>query len=100
MKVVIDIPNGRYEELMTDDIHLVVPIFKEDIIATLPNDHGRLIDADELKAAMHMNGYKGFATHHDVNVIFEYISNAPTIIETDKAESEGTTCQKKILRDS
>ena len=46
--------------------------------------HGRLIDADELKAAMYMDNYKGFATRHDADVCFNYVNNAPTIIEAEE----------------
>lgn len=49
MKVVIEIPDDRYNQLMNDDIYLDTPIFREDIIATLPKGHGRLIDADDLE---------------------------------------------------
>ena len=58
MKVVIDIPDDRYNQLMTDDIHLDVPIFKEDIIDTVVcsrnkcREDGRKRGADILASAI------------------------------------------------
>lgn len=49
--------------------------------------HGRLIDADELIATMHMDGYAGFATMHDANLCIRYINNMPTIIEAEKIDA-------------
>lgn len=52
----------------------------------LPKGHGRLIDSDELKRIIQENDVlymTGF------NVRLCDINNTPTIIEADKAESEG-----------
>ena len=79
MKVVIDIPDGRYEELMTDDIYLDVPIFREDIIATLPKNHGRLIDADDLE---HITVCSKTRNSGITRI------EAPTIIEADVPDTD------------
>ena len=47
--------------------------------------HGRLIDADELKANIHMEGYRGYRARYDGAVTtFNYINDAPTIIEAEE----------------
>ena len=91
MRIVIDIPEHLYEVVKEDGI----PLYKEerkvlaDAIANgtpIPKGHGRLIDADELKSHIHMENYKGFRIRTDGTVAFEYINDAPTIIEADKGE--------------
>ena len=84
MKIVIDIPDGRYEELMTDDIHLVVPIFKEDIIATLPKCYGDLADKGDILHDIDCD--EEMRLGKNVEWVREVIRNAPTII---KASEEG-----------
>jgi len=80
MQIVIDIPDGRYNEIMTDDIYLDVPIFKEDIIATIPKGHGAIVDVDTIDL-----NQDEFITQSDYYAAECAIENAPTIIE---AESE------------
>ena len=84
MKIVIEIPDGRYSELMTDDIHLVVPIFKEDIIATLPEPHGDLADKGDIIHDIDCD--EEMRLGNNVEWVREVIRNAPTII---KASEEG-----------
>jgi len=115
MKVVIEIPDDRYNQLMTDDIYLDVPIFREDIIATLPKGHGRLIDADafisKMEDASTRNKYKELLiddclTVDDVfQAIIESLQNiglaegdAPTIIEAD-SEEDGLDNLDSMLED-
>lgn len=90
MQIVIDITDSRYNEIMTDDIYIDVPIFKEDIIATIPEGHGRIvdigkIDKDKIESdnpiiSLTING------EYIEAVSLDYLNNLPTIIE---AESEG-----------
>lgn len=54
----------------------------------LPKGHGRLIDADELKADIHMNKRNKYATQRDVDCTFILLNDASAIIEADKTESE------------
>lgn len=54
-------------------------------LVALPDKHGRLIDADELKANIHMEGYRGYRARDDGAVTtFNYINDAPTIIEAEE----------------
>jgi len=84
VKIVIDLPDDRYNQLMTDDIYLDVPIFREDIIATLPKGYGRLIDADKLKKVYETTEDAEYCEWTLYGVISE-IDDAETIVE---AESE------------
>lgn len=84
MQIVIDIPDGRYNEIMNDDIYIDVPIFKKDIIATIPEGHGRLIDVDELK---HFCKEHNIDQSINVGMLFILLADAPTVIEAD-TESE------------
>ena len=43
--------------------------------------HGRLIDADEFKASIHMNHLGKFATNRDVQVLYRLLDKAPTVLE-------------------
>lgn len=43
--------------------------------------HGRLIDADEFKASIHMNHLGKFATNRDVQVLYKLLDEAPTVLE-------------------
>ena len=52
----------------------------------LSKGHGRLIDADEIQFEN-----AEFDTYGDYSRAFDAIDYAPTIIEADKAESEGGT---------
>ena len=49
-------------------------------LVALPS-HGRLIDADEFKASIHMNHLGKFATNRDVQVLYKLLDEAPVIVE-------------------
>lgn len=92
MKLVIDIPRKTYEHIRADGGHGYFNLWDEDnrIVTKavfnskpLPEHHGRLIDADELKK------YK----YHDSDrfenaVAVAQIDWAPTIIEAEGSDSE------------
>lgn len=82
MKLIIDIDEWQYQEVCRNkgSYDFAYQVANG---TPLPKHYGKIIDADELKATMHMNGYKGFATKHDIDVCFDYINNAPTIIEKE-----------------
>ena len=46
----------------------------------LPKEHGRLIDADELKLGIINEHFESFA---DYESVIDYINSAPTIIESE-----------------
>ena len=54
------------------------------IIGEIPDRHGRLIDADEFKASIHMNHLGKFATNRDVQVLYRLLDKAPTILEASE----------------
>ena len=64
---------------------------------TLPKGHGRLIDADKLKveleygirAGNYEEGYDKYAHINNMDDCVDAVVYADTIIEADKAESEG-----------
>ena len=84
MKIVIEIPDDRYKQLITDDIFLDVRIFKEDIIATLPKVHGDLADKGDIIHDIDCD--EEMRLGKNVEWVREVIRNAPTII---KASEEG-----------
>ena len=92
MKLIIDIPEEDYLKLIKTDengekeIPLGLLLSLWDSVkykcTTLPKNHGRLIDADELyDSLIFPNSLFGKAFK-------EILDDAPTIIEADKAESE------------
>lgn len=90
MKIVIDIPEGDYLNLIKTDengekeISLGLLMFLWDCVkyncTPLPKGHGRLIDADELKRI-----WKGCKF---VGSIGPVLDCRPTIIEADKESEE------------
>lgn len=70
---------GAYE---LETIDMFLKAFNNGI--QLPNGHGRLVDADEIQFEN-----AEFDTYGDYSRAFDAIDGAETIIETDKAESEG-----------
>ena len=81
MKIVIDIPDKKYESLKmmeSDTIDWRLGVVEKAIIngTPLPKGHGRLIDAD----ALPLNSID------DANYGSNYIRIAPTIIEADKGD--------------
>lgn len=90
MKIVIDIPEEDYKHILHRQREYCITTSKlEDVIAKgtpLPKGHGRLIDADEL-----LTSERPKCIADDVwkeSHIYKLLSNAPTIVEADKAESE------------
>ena len=86
MQIVIDIPDGCYEELKTasftvQEAYRLVSWIKDG--TPLPKGHGRLIDADEIQFEN-----TEFDTYGDYCIAFDAIDDAPTIIEADKAGEE------------
>lgn len=82
MKLIIDIPEEDYIRLRDEGMFGNVTTFKRAVREgiPLPKGHGRLIDADE------------YAKHYETNIngkVGDIYVIAPTIIEADKAESEG-----------
>lgn len=109
MKLVIDIPNAPindYRDLyykihgmaasegLFDDkvksqralaLKVVLNVLEGVVEGTpLPKGHGRLIDADEIQFEN-----RDFDTYGDYSRAFDAIDYAETIVEADKAESEG-----------
>lgn len=89
MQIVIDIADEYYEYLKKLMLNGDVLGARERKILNgtpLPKWHGRLIDADELFDKVQ---FADFSSSDDVNTALLSIGDAPTIIEADKAESEG-----------
>ena len=88
MKIVIDIPEEMYAQIIDENGIDTMLIPYKDIIKNgtpLPKGHGRLIDADAINIHNVSPAYEMVVygvTHDDI----EY---EPTIIEADKTESEG-----------
>ena len=76
MKIIIDISEDDYRKVQ--DGRASVSMMQKAIRngTPLPKGHGRLIDADRLMRVDHI-------------ILESTVNNAPTIIEADKAESEG-----------
>ena len=77
MKLIIDIPDNEYKYTCERTLH--DRTMWDDAIRNgipLPKGHGRLIDESKITSC-EWNGYLNYMT-----------TNAPTIIEADKAESE------------
>ena len=86
MKLVIDIDENLYTRLFdngVDNYDDAVDMAKAIRKGTLlPDNHGRLIDADALYNSL------TFPTNQFRIAYKETLDDAPTIIEADKAESE------------
>ena len=87
MQIVIDIPDGCYDELCNaqfpiQDAYRLVAWIKNG--TPLPKGHGRLIDADRLRSMYSINR----ANFNTVVGIQKWVDDMPTIIEADKTESE------------
>lgn len=91
MQIVIDIDDERYKDIQRiASAQLDMARFQtaEQIIANgtpLPKGHGRLIDADWLKFALH-NFFYGLKRPVEEEDIQRYIDVTRSIIEADKAE--------------
>jgi len=75
MQIVIDIPNEKAEKLLAQ--MRLDKNFRDCKVIPLPKGHGRLVDEKDLS----------LMTVHMIDGMF--VCDAPTIIEADKAESEG-----------
>ena len=93
MQIVIDIPDGCYEELNSgrfpmQDAYRLVAWIKNGI--PLPKNHGRLIDADELDTSVLQAGFSYALTRRTLRYtageVRQKIADAPTIIEEVKAD--------------
>jgi hypothetical protein len=87
MKIVIDIPEEVKDNFVKRgfDKGVVAQIIENGII--LPNEHGRLIDADELLEKQYCIDDSATLSTRDV-VDVEDVDDAPTIIEADKEVKE------------
>lgn len=99
MQIVIDIPGYMYKEIVEKEYHSTVDSLILDGVI-LPKGHGRLIDADYLKDVMLLHNFHGnnknivpYSDRRGYRLrqqeVDKAIINAPTVIEADKAESEG-----------
>lgn len=98
MKVVIDIPDKVFENLLVGKVQYggvtARRIFNAVKKGTpLPQGHGRLIDADVFTASLedyHVTAYSEYDEGRNQMLawIREDILDAPTIIEADKGEGE------------
>lgn len=83
IELVIDIPEGILNTIQADNMisREQLAVLQMHILngTPLPKGHGKLKDADTLWDAYHANGYD----------FYEALDDTPTIIEADKAESEG-----------
>ena len=87
MKIVIDVHEVIYNRFVAgfaneNDARLIETMFKQGIV--LPEGHGRLIDADDLREDFKASKKISFAERMDISCI---VDHATTIIEADKTES-------------
>jgi hypothetical protein len=93
MKIVIDINEHIYEQIMADSEVYVLDneadrILIENAIyngTPLPEHHGRLIDADELRRTMEKDVRKAMSFVD----LTDFVWLAPTIIEGSDSECQG-----------
>lgn len=86
MKIVIDIDKNYYE-IIKHDVNNGMDYLPCVLIAKgtpLPKNHGRLIDAYDMKDIEFIN--KG--DYNSTRTIREWIDSAPTIIEAESEEEE------------
>ena len=100
MQIMIDISEDDYRKVQDGraSVSMMRKAIKNGI--PLPKGHGRLIDADYLKDVILLHNFHGnnknivpYSDRRGYRLrqreVDEGIINAPTIIEADKAESEG-----------
>jgi len=90
MQIVIEIPEEDYnfvKKQVADGIFNPLKVCIANGIP-LPKGHGRLIDGDRFDVISYQHTSDDF--DNGVMWLAEQIDDAPTIIEADKAESEGT----------
>ena len=80
MQIVIDIPKSCYDDVCSYETVSMVTIYNAIRVGdVLPKNHGRLIDADELKKHKY---YDIDSYESAVSVV--QIDRQPTVIEADK----------------
>lgn len=102
MRIVIDIPKEVFEEIQVKFLNTKVNKISVTDRAiyngtTLPEGHGRLIDADRfLKKVEKDREHEIYMHSWTADMVLKRLDSwyAPTIIEAGKAESEGTECEK------
>ena len=98
MQIVIDIPQGRYEDILSGKEFTVYQCDIRDVLKNgtpLPKGHGRLIDGSKLKvelecgirAGNYEEGYEKYEHINSMDDCVDAVEYADTIIEADK-ESE------------
>ena len=100
IELVIKIPEEQYRTLNAKSQNDVITAIDEALLikavkngTPLPKGHGRLIDADAVEKEMNKSEVEAdrnadYYTADKIDCAMEYIINAETIIEADKAESE------------
>jgi len=99
MQMVIEISEGVYQQVLSDNYSGNILNFIKAVKngTPLPKGHGRLGDLDALETEMvnginagnYEEGYETFAHINNMDDCVECVKYADTIIEADKAESEG-----------
>ena len=90
MKLVVEIDEETYKDIKKGKVYSSFrDVPQESVLAIangipLPKHYGRLVDADAL-----MKVYSQFEFSSDMRDAMEILDHTPTIIEADKAESEG-----------
>ena len=95
MKIVIDIPEELYEQCKDIDSIAKLKQIRKNLTdavkygTPLQKNHGRLIDVDMLKNDMQAKSeWYGDIFRDVIERVIDVIDNAPTIIESNNAESE------------
>ena len=91
MKLVIDIPEHFYENNIKKD--LPIYLTEDNIVAILPKGHGKIVDIGKVidskcNECGHIRGVTCTIPCYEVR---RMLSDAPTIVEADTAESEEAT---------
>ena len=88
MQILINIPEEEYELIIGDEacgLNTLTRAVARGVV--FPKGHGRLIDADWLKNAIH-NFFYGLNRAVEEEDIQRYIDVARTLIEADKEDKE------------
>ena len=91
MQIVIDIPKEMYATLNNipmGAISVLEALYAIKNGTPLPKGHGRLIDADELYLDIQTDEEMRLGEH--LKWVKERFNDAPTIIEADKEDNDGT----------
>ena len=99
-QIVIDIDDGIYSGIVDGNGDMprnIVRSFQATIAdaikhgTPLPKGHGRLIDESKIRTINHYHTEKCLVGNFYHDLMFDVETDAPTIIEADKAESEEQT---------